>query len=102
MQIPERERARELMLATQQRARDEPGCISYAFVETLDEPGHFMTVQQWRDQAALDDHYRSQAFAEYQSEITSSLVRSSDLQVHEVQASYAPFDPGPLGPQDVD
>jgi quinol monooxygenase YgiN len=102
VQIPERKRARELMLATQRRASEQPGCISYVFVETLDEPGHFMTVQQWRDQAALDDHYRSQVFAEYQSQIAYTLLRTSELQIHEVQASYAPYDPGPMGPQDVD
>jgi quinol monooxygenase YgiN len=101
-QIPERERVRQLMLATQQRARDEPGCISYAFLETLDDPGHFITVQQWRDQAAFDAHYRSPAFADYQAQIGESLVRSSELRVHVVQESYAPFDAGPLGPQDVD
>ncbi len=101
-QIPRRERVRELMLATQERAREEPGCIAYAFAETLDDPGHFMTVQQWRDHAALDEHYRSPAFADYQAGIGESLVRTSELRVHEVQAGYVPFDAGPLGPQDVD
>jgi quinol monooxygenase YgiN len=101
-QVPERDRVRELMLDTQRRVGDEPGCISYVFAETLDEPGHFMTVQQWRDQAALDDHYRSPAFADYQRQIGECLVRTSDLSVHVVQGGFTPYDSGPLGPQEVD
>jgi quinol monooxygenase YgiN len=95
-QIPRRERVRELMLATQARVRDEDGCIYYAFAETLDDPGHFVVIQQWSDQAALDAHYRSEAFATYQSEIDPHLVRRSDLRVHAVEASARPVDSSPL------
>jgi quinol monooxygenase YgiN len=86
-QIPSRERVREVMRSTQARIRDEPGCISYSFAETLDDPGHFVVIQQWQDQAALDAHYRSHAFADYQREIGEHLVRSSDLRVHAVDTS---------------
>lgn len=91
-QIPSREQVRELMRATQSRVRGEPGCISYVFAEALDDPGHFVVVQQWQDQASLDAHYRSDAFADYQKQIAEHLVRSSDLRVHAVQASAHPVD----------
>jgi quinol monooxygenase YgiN len=90
VQIPRREAVRALMRATQARVRAQPGCVSYVFAETLDDPGHFVVVQQWRDQAALDEHYRSEAFADYQAEIAEQLVRSSELRIHEVQASVLP------------
>jgi quinol monooxygenase YgiN len=102
VQIPDRERVRELMRATQASVRDEPGCISYVFAETLDDPGHFVTVQQWRDQRALDDHFRSQAFADYQRQVERSLVRASELHVHVAQESYLPFDTGSIGPPQTD
>jgi quinol monooxygenase YgiN len=89
-QIPSRERVRELMLSTQARVRGADGCIDYAFAETLEDPGHFVVVQQWRDQAALDAHYRSDAFAEYQREIDAHLVRESELRVYSVQAAAQP------------
>jgi quinol monooxygenase YgiN len=91
-QIQRREEVRELMRATQARLREQRGCAYYAFAETLDDPGQLLVVQQWRDQAALDDHYRSQAFADYQAQIGQLLVRSSELRVHAVQASARPVD----------
>jgi quinol monooxygenase YgiN len=89
-QIPRRERVRELMRATQARVREQTGCVYYAFAETLDDPGHFVVLQKWRDQAALDEHYRSQAFADYQAQISEHLVRASELSVHSVETSLRP------------
>jgi quinol monooxygenase YgiN len=94
-QIPRREEVRELMRATQARVIEEPGCVSYVFAETLDDPGHFLVVQRWRDQAALDDHYRSRGFADYQTAIGGLLVRTSQLHVHVAGESYTPVDSVP-------
>jgi quinol monooxygenase YgiN len=91
-QIPRLAEVRELMRSTQERVREHPGCISYVFAETLDDPGHFVTVQQWRDRAALDEHYRSAAFADYQSKIGDYLVRTSELRQYDVQESARPLD----------
>ena len=95
-QILRREEVRELMRATQARAREQPGCEYFAFTETLDEPGHFVVVQQWRDQRTLDAHYASEVFADYQSQIGPLLVRSSELRIHEVRASARPVSPAAL------
>jgi quinol monooxygenase YgiN len=101
-QIPRREEVRELMRATQARVREQPGCLSSAFAETLDDPGHFLVVQQWRDQAALDEHYRSEAFADYQAGIGDQLVRTSELRLYVVQASFTPVDSSPIDTSDDD
>jgi quinol monooxygenase YgiN len=90
-QIPRRQEVAELMRATQARAREQPGCGYFAFAETLDDPGHFVVVQQWRDRTALDGHYASQVFADYQSQIGPLLVRSSELRIHEVRSSARPI-----------
>jgi quinol monooxygenase YgiN len=95
-QIPRREDVRELMRVTQARAREQPGCVYYEFAETLDDPGHFVVVAQWRDQAALDQHYRSDAFADYQARIGQHLVRTSELSVHAVQTSLRATSAEPL------
>jgi quinol monooxygenase YgiN len=91
-QIPRREEVRELMRVTQARVREQPGCLSYTFAETLDDPGRFVIVQQWRDQEALDGHYRSQAFADYQAGIAHRLVSTSELRLYVVQESLLPVD----------
>jgi quinol monooxygenase YgiN len=91
-QIPRLDEVRELLRVTQARVREQPGCMFYAFAETLDDPGHFLVVQQWRDQGAVDEHYRSRAFADYQAEIANRLVRTSELRLHVVQESLLPVD----------
>lgn len=101
-QIPRREQVRDLMRETQARAREQAGCLSYTFAETLDDPGHFVVVQEWRDQAALEKHYRSAAFASYQSRIGALLVRSTDLRVHTVQQSIRPAAASGIQPEHDD
>jgi quinol monooxygenase YgiN len=91
-QIPHREAVRELMLKTEVRVREDPGCVSFVFAEVLAEPGHFLLVQRWRDQAALDEHYRSAAFAAYQAGIQGLLVRDSEVAVHVSGEEFRPVD----------
>jgi quinol monooxygenase YgiN len=95
-QIQRRREVVEVMRATQAQVREQPGCVSYAFAETLEDPGHVVVVQQWRDQAALDAHYRSEAFARYQARIGALLVRSSELRIFTVTAGLRPVDSSPI------
>jgi quinol monooxygenase YgiN len=95
-QIPQRDAARDVMARAQQRARQEPGCLSFTFAETIEEPGRFLLVERWRDQAALDEHFGSNAFADYQAEITPLLARDSKLEVHVVGEGVRPVDSSPL------
>ena len=48
------------------------------------------------EEAFLDEHYRSRAFADYQAGIGEHLVRSSELSVHVVQESAMLVDRSPL------
>jgi quinol monooxygenase YgiN len=95
-QIPSRDAVREVMRLTQERAREQPGCVSYTVAEALEDPGHFVVVQQWRDQGALDVHYRSEAFADYQAGVAKRLVHTTDLRVYEVNESFEPVDSSTL------
>ena len=95
-QIPRRDEVRELMRVTQKQVREQPGCLSYAFGETLDDPAHFVVVQRWRDRAALDEHFRSQAFADYQARIADRLVRTSELRLYAVEDGFLPVDSSPI------
>jgi quinol monooxygenase YgiN len=91
-QIPHRKEIQEVMLKTEARVREDPGCVSFVFAEVLAEPGHFLLVQRWRDQAALNEHYRSAAFADYQAGIRGLLVRNSEIQVHVSEQEFRPVD----------
>jgi quinol monooxygenase YgiN len=97
--IADRDEVAALMRATQDRAREQPGCSYYVFAETLDDPGHFVLVEHWDDRAALDAHYRSPAFADYQEQVGGHLVRASELRLFEVDAALTALAPGPIEPQ---
>lgn len=96
--IADREQVRVLMRATQDRVREQQGCLYYAFAETLDDPGHFVVVSHWQDREALDAHYRSDAFSEYQEQVGAHLVRSSELRLFEASGALT-VQPQPVEPQ---
>ena len=89
-QIPQRDAAAEAMLDSQHAALEQDGCISYVFAEALGDPGHFVVIQRWRDRAALEGHYRSEAFFRFQAAIGPLLVRESELRIHAVEDEIAP------------
>jgi quinol monooxygenase YgiN len=91
-QIPHLEAVRGLMRETQERARKQPGCVSYSFAETLDEPGRFLIVQEWSDQAALEGHYRSETYADFQAKLELLLLHSSDLRIYLVEKTIRPVE----------
>lgn len=95
-QIPQREAIREAMLAAQRDARAEDGCVSYTFAETLEELGHFVLVERWRDRAALDAHFSSAGFERYQDAVTPLLSRDSEVRVYSVQDAAKPVDDSSL------
>ncbi len=92
VQVPGREAAVEAMLAEQRAAREQDGCVSFAFAEALGEPGHYVVTQRWSDRDALDAHYRSEAFFHYQAAIAPLLVRDSELTLHSVADAVRPLD----------
>ena len=47
----------------------EPGCITYAFAFDILTPGLMRIVEVWRDQAALDAHFKTPHMAEFQAAI---------------------------------
>jgi quinol monooxygenase YgiN len=95
-QIPQRASAREAMIVAQQAAREQEGCISFVFAETLDEPGRFLIAERWRDGAALEAHYRSQSFLDYQQAIAPLLVRDSEVGVYSTRDEARALDSSPL------
>ena len=44
----------------------EPGCRRYVFAAALADPSRYVLFSVWESQEALDAHYRSDAFADFQ------------------------------------
>lgn len=84
-----------LLRNAQLDVREQAGCISADFAAALDDPGTYLFVQEWEDQAALDAHYATDAFARFQKDIAAMLERSSDVQWHTVSETVKPQDPTP-------
>jgi quinol monooxygenase YgiN len=92
----------ELLRETQERARSEPGCVAYAFAEVVGDPGHYVVLQQWRDEAALEAHYASSTFRLYQEHVGEFLARPSQVRLHRVAQTVQFTDAGPMDPRRAD
>jgi quinol monooxygenase YgiN len=80
----------------------EPGCRRYIFAVTMADPSRFVLVSEWDRQEALDAHYRSQAFAEFQFELDGLLVKPSELTVFSAEGAVRPLNTRPMDPRDAD
>jgi quinol monooxygenase YgiN len=83
-------------------ARTQDGCLHYEFAESIDDPGRFVLVDEWRDQAALDAHFRSAGFLAYQENVGDLLARPSEVWIHRVSETVMPVDSGPMDPRRAD
>ena len=52
---------RELQAAT----RQEPGCIAYVVQRSRENPRHYLVYEQYKNEAALEDHRNSAHFKQY-------------------------------------
>ena len=78
--------ALEMMEAT----RREPGCLSYTFSADLAHPGRFRIFEEWKSQAALDEHFASPHMAAFQARVAGLGVKGMKVQKYEV-ASVGPL-----------
>src|SRR3954453_12725019 len=83
-------------------AAGEPGCLRYSFAQALADPGHYVLVSEWRDEAALDAHYASPEFASFQLSLNGLLARPSEMTRYSVSGAARPLASGPLDPRDAD
>lgn len=42
--------------------REEPGCLHYELCQDLKDPGHFLFIEAWKDEEALEAHIASHHF----------------------------------------
>ena len=78
-------------------ARTEDGCTAFrAFAD--DDPGEFLILSAWRDEAALRAHYAGPAYRRYRMAVGELLARPSDVVVHHVVQTVHAADPNPPDP----
>lgn len=83
-------------------ASGERGCRRYVFATTLADPSRFLLVSEWDDEDSLDEHYDSEAFADFQLDLEGLLARPSQLTVYPAEVSVRPLSSPPMDPRDSD
>ena len=74
---------RNALTELQARTREEEGCQRYDLFESAATPGTFVTVEEWTDQAALDQHLGSPHIAAALSAVDGAL--SGPPEIHPLQ-----------------
>lgn len=54
--------------------RKEPGCISYAYGRALEEPDVMRIAEIWKDQAALDAHFKAPHMATFNAALSGAKI----------------------------
>ena len=83
-------------------AGDELGCRRYTVAVTLADPSRFVLVSEWESQEAMDAHYRSEAFADFQLGLDGLLARPSESTFYAAEGAVRPMDTRPMDPRDAD
>jgi quinol monooxygenase YgiN len=84
------EALRPEMLKVLTATRAEDGCIDYAYAEDVADPGLIRVFEVWRDQAALDAHFKTPHMAVWRAAWPSFGVSDRRLLVYEI-ASERPI-----------
>ena len=68
-------------------SREEEGCISYRFYEDTERPNHFVFVEEWADQGALERHFATAHIAEFMRAIPATITSPPDVKFHTIASS---------------
>ena len=75
----------ELARWMQNESRQEPGCISYGFYNSLEDPTEFVAVEEWESKEALQAHFQAPSVAGFGQRVGSLLDRPPQVDIHVVE-----------------
>jgi quinol monooxygenase YgiN len=78
------------MLKMLSASRAEDGCITYSYGEDVAEPGLIRVFEAWRDQAAIEAHFKAAHMAIWRTACAEHGVSDRKLSAYEV-ASERPL-----------
>jgi quinol monooxygenase YgiN len=70
-------------------SRAEDGCLRYSYAEDVAEPGLIRVFEAWRDQAAIDAHFKAPHMAAWRAAWPEFGVSDRKLFAYEVAAERA-------------
>jgi quinol monooxygenase YgiN len=85
-----REELVALLTAVQAASRTDDGCLNYGYYSEVVDGLSFVAVEEWRDQAALEEHLRTPHVARLVAALPELGDGRPAIQVHQV-ASTGPM-----------
>src|SRR5690242_1488129 len=83
------ERFKPHMAAMLAASRAEDGCVVYSYAVDVEDPGLIRVFEAWRDQAALDAHFKTPHLAEWRAAWPEFGVTDRRLVAYDVAAERA-------------
>jgi quinol monooxygenase YgiN len=77
----------EVAQAIASASREEDGCIDYRFYEDTEQPNHFVFVEEWADQAALERHFGTPHIDTFMRSVPATMTKQPDVMFHTVASS---------------
>lgn len=77
---PDREQVKECLRQLTAATRQEPGCVTYVAHLVKDAPTTILLYEQYRDQAALEQHRSSPHFKQYAADVLYKLMTSRSVE----------------------
>ena len=59
----------------------EPGCISYQLYQDPYDQTRFIMVEEWTDQAAIDNHFNMTYFVEFNAKVETWLSNPTEIKI---------------------
>ena len=70
-------------------SRAEDGCITYSYAYDIEDPGVVRVFEAWRDQAAIDAHFKAPHMAAWRAAWPQFGVYDRQLSLYEVASERA-------------
>jgi quinol monooxygenase YgiN len=68
-------------------SRAEAGCLNYALYADPEDEHRFVIVEEWADEAALQEHFRTSHIEHFMRHFPGTLAAPPDVQFHTVERS---------------
>jgi quinol monooxygenase YgiN len=93
-QVPVESRERFIEVATTMcvSSREDEGCGGYRVYEDLEQPHHYVFVEEWADEGALQSHFAQPHTAAFMRDLGGLLAGPADVVFH-TTASARRLDP---------
>jgi len=68
-------------------SRAEGGCVDYRVFEDTERPNQFVFVEEWEDEEALQQHFRTSHIAAFMQAILDTIVGPPDVRFHQIEST---------------